>query len=69
MCNERDVCSGGPLMQSHPESVEDEIGAHVVRELPADDHAAVGVDHEADEHQPIPAAQVREVREPLLIRL
>jgi hypothetical protein len=40
----------------------------VRRELPADDHPAVGVDHEAEEHQPLPAPQIREVREPHLIR-
>jgi hypothetical protein len=55
-------------MQSHPESVQDEIGAHMPSELPADDHPAVGVDHEAEEHQPLPAPEIREVREPLLVR-
>jgi hypothetical protein len=68
VCHERDVCSGGPLMQSHPESIEHQVGAHVVGELPADDPAAVGVDHEAEEHQALPASEIREVREPLLIR-
>jgi hypothetical protein len=68
MCHERDVCSGGALMQSHPESVEHQVGPHVAGELPADDPPAVGVDHEAEEHQALPAAQIREVREPLLIR-
>ncbi len=38
------------------------------RELPADDLAAVGVDHEAEEHQALPAAQIGEVGEPHLIR-
>jgi len=37
------------------------------RELPADDPPAVGIDHEAEEHQPLPAAQIREVCEPRLI--
>jgi hypothetical protein len=68
MRHERDVSSGAALMQRHPQSVENEVGAHVACELPADDHSAVGVDHEAEEHQPLPAAQVGEVREPLLFR-
>jgi hypothetical protein len=55
-------------VQRHPQSVEDERGAHVARELPADDLAAVGVDDEAEEHEPLPAAQVGEVREPELVR-
>src|SRR5271165_581749 len=55
-------------MQSHPQRVEHERGAHVARELPADDPPAVGIDHEAEEHEALPAAQVGEVREPQLIR-
>jgi hypothetical protein len=36
-------------------------------ELPANDPAAVDVDHEREEHQALPAAQVGEVRDPQLI--
>jgi len=40
----------------------------MVLKLPADDLAAVGVDHETEEHHPLVAAQIREVREPQLVR-
>ena len=53
--------------QGHAQRVEHEIGAHVLSELPSDDAAAEGVDDEAEEHQPFPAAQVGEVRDPQLI--
>src|ERR1035438_50705 len=43
-------------------------GRQPAGKLPADDPAAVGVDHEAEEHKPLPAEQVGEVWEPLLIR-
>jgi hypothetical protein len=65
--NERDVRSWLALVQRHSQRVENKRAAHVRRELPAHDPPAVGVDHEAEEHQPLPAAQIREVREPLLI--
>jgi hypothetical protein len=54
--------------ERHPQRVKDEIGAHVGRELPADDAAAVDVDHEREEDQALPAAQVGEVRDPQRIR-
>ena len=38
------------------------------RELPADDAPGVRVDHEAKEHGALPAAQVREVSDPQLVR-
>jgi hypothetical protein len=38
--------------ERHPELVEDEIGAHVRCELPADDLVAVGVDDEREEDEP-----------------
>ena len=49
-------------------AVEDEVGAHVLGELPADDHPAVHVDHEREEDAALPAAQVGEVRHPQLVR-
>jgi hypothetical protein len=57
-----DVGAALASRERHPQRVEDERGAHVRRELPADDAAAVDVDHEREEHQPVPAAQVGEVR-------
>jgi hypothetical protein len=53
-----DVGAKAALAERHLESVEDEVGAHVRRELPADDHPAVGVDHEGEEDESFPAAQV-----------
>jgi hypothetical protein len=66
--NERDIGSRLSLVQRHLERVEHEVGSHVARELPADDLAAVSVDHEAEKHQALPAAQIGEVSEPHLIR-
>jgi hypothetical protein len=40
--NERDIGSRLTLVQRHPQRVQDECGAHVARELPPDDPAAVG---------------------------
>jgi hypothetical protein len=54
--------------ERHPQRVQDQVGAHVVGELPAHDHPAVGIDHEAEEHDARPAAQIREVRQPQLVR-
>ena len=66
--DERDIGTCTALSESHPQCVEDEVGAHVSCELPADDRPAVGVDHEREEHDALPAAQVGEVSEPELIR-
>jgi hypothetical protein len=44
--HEGDISAGRSLMQRHPQRVEHEVGAHVRRELPADDRPAIGVDHE-----------------------
>ncbi len=48
VAHETDVGAGPALVKRHPQRVEDEIGAHVGRELPADDAARVGVDHERE---------------------
>ena len=53
--------------ERHPQRVEDEVGAHVVGELPADDPAAVDVDHEREEDDALPAAQVGEIHAPELV--
>ena len=63
-----DVGAGPALGERHPQRVEDEVGAHVVGELPADDPAAVDVDHEREEDDALPAAQVGEVDAPELVR-
>ena len=66
--NERDVGAGLALVKRHAQRVQDERRSHMRGELPPDDPAAVGVDHEAEEDQALPAAQVGEVGEPFLIR-
>ena len=48
--HELDVGAGAALVERHPQRVEDEVGAHVAGELPADDAAAERVDHERKEH-------------------
>src|SRR3954447_19021357 len=45
----------------HPQRVADQRSAHVRGELPADHAAAVDIDHEREEQQAFPAAQVGEV--------
>ena len=60
------VSAGCSLMQGHCQRIEDERGAHVAGELPADDPPTVGVDHEAEEHEALPAPEVGEVGEPQL---
>ncbi len=45
------------------------IDTHVAGELPAHNLAAIYVDHEAEEHQPLPATQIREVGNPELVRV
>src|SRR5215207_3413355 len=52
------VGAGVAASQRHPQRVENEVGAHVGDELPADDPAAERVDHEAEEHDALPAAQI-----------
>src|SRR4051812_32750736 len=63
-----DVGSGTALAERYLQGVEDEVGAHMARELPADDRPAVRVEHEREEDEPLPAAQVREVGDPKLVR-
>jgi len=62
-----DVGAGLAARERHPQCVEDEVGAHVAGELPADDAPRERVDDEAEEHDALPAAQVREVRQPQLV--
>jgi len=65
--NEGDVGAGRSLMQSHAQRVEHERCPHMRGELPADDPPAAGVDHETEEDQALPAAQVGEVGKPQLV--
>src|SRR6266540_1382912 len=52
----------------HLERVEDELGPHVRRELPADDHAAVAVEDEGQVDEAVPGGDVGQVGDPLLVR-
>jgi len=63
-----DVGASAALSERHLERFEHQVGAHVGRELPANDLAAEGVDHEGEEDEPFPAAQVRDVGDPELVR-
>jgi len=53
--------------EGHAQRVEDQVGAHVRGELPADHAAREHVEDEAKEHRALPAAQVGEVGHPQLI--
>jgi hypothetical protein len=66
--DELDVGARPALGERHFERVENERGAHVAGELPADDPAVVDVDDEGEEHDPFPAAAIGEVRDPELVR-
>src|SRR5438093_7015966 len=66
--DELDVGAGAAQPERHLERVEHEVGAHVRRELPADDHPTVGGDHEREVDEPLPAAQVAQVGDPELVR-
>jgi len=65
--DELDVRAGLSAGQGHPERVEDEVGTHAVGELPVDDYPAVNVDHEREEHNALPAAQIGEIGAPKLV--
>jgi hypothetical protein len=51
-----EVGAGPAAVERHLERVEDEVGAHVRGELPADDHPRVGVEHEREEDAALPTA-------------
>jgi hypothetical protein len=46
--NQLQVGAGPALPERHRERVQDEIGTHVCRQLPADDHPAVHVEDEGE---------------------
>ena len=54
--------------QRHLERIEDEVGAEVVGELPADDHPRVNVEDERDVQPALPRRHVGDVGEPQLVR-
>jgi hypothetical protein len=60
--------AGPTRPQCHPQRVEHERGAHVRGQLPAHDSAAEGVNHEREEHEPLPAAQIAQICHPQLVR-
>ena len=66
--DEIDVGAGTAGAERHPQGVEDEVGAHVGGELPADDLAREDIDDEGEERNPLPAAQVGQIGDPELIR-
>jgi hypothetical protein len=66
--HERDVGAGPSLTERHPQRVQHQGGPHVTGQLPADDAAAVGIDHEREEHQAFPAPEVGQVGDPQLVR-
>ncbi len=68
MVHEREISARRAGSQRHPQSVEHQVRAHVPGELPADDAAGERIDHEAEEHRPFPAAQIREIGDPQLVR-
>ena len=61
MVHELDVGAGAAAREHHRQGVEDQVGPHVRRELPADDLARPDIDHEGEEHHAVPAAQRAEV--------
>ena len=67
MVHQRDVGAGPAHPERHFERVEHQRGAHVLRQLPANYHAAEGVDDEGEEQDSLPAAQVGEVGDPQLV--
>lgn len=66
--HELDIGTRSACGERHAQRVEDEACAHVGGKLPADDAPAEDVDHEAQEDDALPAAQVREISDPQLIR-
>ncbi len=69
MCHKAEVGAGLAGAERHPEGIEDQVGAHVPRELPAHDAATEHVDHEAEEHHTLPASEIAQVADPQAVRL
>jgi len=62
--DEAEVGPGLAGAERHPERVEDQIGARVTRELPADHTPAEHVDDEREVDDAFPAAQIRQITDP-----
>jgi hypothetical protein len=65
--HELDVGAATALMQRHPQRVQDERGARVPGDLPADHAPAVGVEDEGEVHHAFPAPEVGETGDPELV--
>jgi hypothetical protein len=62
------ACAWSAQTVGHLERVEDELGAHVRRQLPADDHPRVAVEDEGQVEEAVPGPEVGEVADPFLVR-
>jgi hypothetical protein len=56
--DEFDVGAPAPPRERHPQRIQDQVGAHVARELPADHAPRPDIDHEAEIDHPRPTAHV-----------
>src|SRR5947208_2164244 len=61
--------AGIPLLDRHPERVQDELGLEVVAHRPADDPAAEDVLDGGEEEKALPGLDVLEVADPEPVRL
>jgi len=59
---------GSTQAVGHLERVEHQFGTHVRRELPADDHAAVAVEHEGEVGEAVPGPELGDVADRLFVR-
>lgn len=66
--NQCEVSASFTGRERHPQRIEHEVGEYVHGELPADDLPAERVDHKREEHDALVLAQIREVREPQVVR-
>jgi hypothetical protein len=57
VAHELDVGAAATASERGPQRVQDEVGAHVRRELPADGRPRPHVDDKGEEHDALPAAQ------------
>ena len=59
---------GSAAVDGHLEGVDDELGAEVVGDRPADDPARVAVEHDRDVEPALPGAHVADVGDPEPVR-
>src|SRR5690625_789776 len=50
-----------PVRVGHPQRVADELGTHMRRHRPTDDHPGVEIDHGGQEEPALTSAQVRDI--------